>query len=621
MYICGAIFFIIKNTQKMLHFNNYPVFVYIFVILFASCSTDHPAAPVDDAGQEVGPFLGSQLDDVIAEGFHYKAPGFCFRRIQRTVPRKWWRYAVENIYYKLPESEDIGFTEKWLDTAQVILPDGNVRSFLQMIRGNRYVDMGNYELAIACFRESYDLAIACNQPYRANDTKRYLARCLMFKGDYPEAAALLMEVNDFFADKSDIHQVRKYETILGLVRVYQVSGDNKMALFWSRRALDYAVKNSGQEVEAAEYLTQTYLNLNMPDSAWLVIQSAEAKRHQLNIYADSARGHYLMGKTLTERREYSAALPLLQLAISSNLETKNRLKIGEIETALADCYRGMGQTDRALQYYLSALNTTPDTSRMSSLHYSISDIYEKKGSLANALHHVRMGAKYFRIFFNAEKDRTIGRMEVQAALERRESQVKFLTEQQKAQQIKVALMLLALLSGITTLLLLLDRQRRRRIILETEKELLEARQLIQQQELRIANTSLSRKTAEVVSLQNMLDLKNQLISSLEQKINTAETDHLITSHLRLLTDRDWLEFRDKFEQQFPGFITRLKATFPGITNIEVRLFIFIKLGLENTEIANISGISPESVYRNRSRLRQKLNIDQAINLESFIRDF
>jgi DNA-binding NarL/FixJ family response regulator len=212
-------------------------------------------------------------------------------------------------------------------------------------------------------------------------------------------------------------------------------------------------------------------------------------------------------------------------------------------------------------------------------------------------------------------------MEVQAALERQESQVKFLTEQQKAQQIKVALMLLVLLSGITTLLLLLDRQRRRRIILETEKELLEARQLIQQQELRIANTSLSKKTAEVVSLQNMLDLKNQLISSLEQKINTAETDHLITSHLRLLTDRDWLEFRDKFEQQFPGFITRLKATFPGITNIEVRLFIFIKLGLENTEIANISGISPESVYRNRSRLRQKLNIDQAINLESFIRDF
>lgn len=490
-----------------------------------------------------------------------------------------------------------------------------------MIRGNRYVDMGNYDRAITCLRESHDLAMAKNQPYRANDAKRYLARCLMLNGEYPEATALLMQVNDFFEDKSDIHQVRKYETTLGLARVYQVSGDNKKAIYWNRRALDYAIKNSGQEVEATEYLTQTFLNLNQTDSAWLAIQDAEMKRHQFNIKADSARGHFLMGKTLTELKQYGAALPRLQLAVSGNLETKNRLKIGEIETALADCYRGMGQIDLALKYYQNALNTTPDTSRMSSLHYRISDILEKKGKLADALYHVRTGAKFFRIFFNSEKDRTIGRMELQAALERQENKVKFLTEQQKTQQFKIALMSLIFLSGITTLMLLLDRQRRQRIILQKEKELLEARQLIHQQELRIANASLSEKTAEVATLQNLLDLKNQLISSLEQKINTAETDMLITPPLRMLTDRDWLEFRDKFEQQFPGFLTRLKATFRGITNIEVRLFIFIKLGLENTEIANISGISPESVYRSRSRLRQKLNLGPAVNLESFIRDF
>jgi tetratricopeptide (TPR) repeat protein len=328
-----------------------------------------------------------------------------------------------------------------------------------------------------------------------------------------------------------------------------------------------------------------------------------------------------MGKTLTELKQYNTALPQLKLALSGNMETKNRLKIGEIETALADCYRGMGQTDMALQYYLKALNTTPDTSRMSSLHYSISDIYEKKGALADALYHVRLGAQYFRIFFNTEKDRTIGRMEVQAALERQESQVKFLTEQQKKQQFKTALMLLVLLSGITTLLLLLDRQRRRRIILETEKELLEARQLIQQQELQIANASLSEKTAEVESLQNLLDLKNQLISSLEQKINSPETDNIIEQPLRMLTNQDWRDFRDKFEKQFPGYIGRLKNSFPEITNVELRLFIFIKIGLENTDIANISGISAESLYSSRYRLRKKLNLDPDANLEWFVRDF
>ena len=557
----------------------------------------------------------------MTEGTHYRNPGYCFRQIQKQVPRKWWRYAVEGLYYRIPET-GTQHPEQWLDTAQVVLADKNVLSFLQMIRGITYTREAKYDIALAHFRESYALAMACNQPYRANDTKRYMARCLTLRGDYPGATALLTEVNDFFADKSDlVHHVRKYEILLELGRVCQTSGDKKKALYWSRRAWGYSFKNSGQEVEAAENLAYSLLNMNQTDSAWLVIQDAEAKRSKLQITFDSTHGHFLMGKILTELKRYSAALPRLKLALSGNLETRNRLKIGEIETALADCYRGMGQTDMALQYYLNALNTTPDTSRMSSLHYSISDIYEKKGALSDALYHFRLGAQYFRIFFNSEKDRTIGRMEIQAALEKQESQVKLLTEQQKTQQFKMALMLFVLMSGITTLLLLLDRQHRRRIMLEKEKELLEAQQLIQQQELRIANASLSEKTAEVESLQNLLDLKNQLISSLEQKINSPETDNIMTQPLRMLTDQDWREFRDKFEKQFPGYIGRLKNSFPGITNMELRLFIFIKIGLENTDIANISGISAESLYRSRYRLRRKLNLDPDANLEWFVRDF
>jgi tetratricopeptide (TPR) repeat protein len=593
----------------------------LIALLILSCTNNQPAQSVDDLDQEARLFLGSKFDDLVAEGIHYKRPGYCFRQIQKQVPQKWWRYATEGLYYRLPETEYHNLRQ-WMDTAQVILVDKNVLSFLHMIRGITLSQEARYDTAIALYRESYALAMEYNQPYRANDAKRYMARCLMLKGDYPGATALLMQVNAFFEDKSDFfHQVRKYETLLELARVCQISGDKKMALYWSRQAWEYSLKNSGQEVEAAEYLAQSLLDMNLPDSAWLMIQEAEMNRSKLHITVDSARGHFLMGKTLTERRQYSNALPRLQMALSGNLETKNRLKIGEIETALADCYRGMGQTDRALQYYLNALNTTPDTSRMSSLHYSISDIYEKKGALADALYHVRLGAQYFRIFFNAEKDRTIGRMEVQAALERQESQVKFLTEQQKKQQFKTALMLLVLLSGITTLLLLLDRQRRRRIILETEKELLEARQLIQQQELQIANASLSEKTAEVESLQNLLDLKNQLISSLEQKINSPETDNIIEQPLRMLTNQDWRDFREKFEKQFPGYIGRLKNSFPEITNVELRLFIFIKIGLENTDIANISGISAESLYSSRYRLRKKLNLDPDANLEWFVRDF
>jgi DNA-binding CsgD family transcriptional regulator len=58
-----------------------------------------------------------------------------------------------------------------------------------------------------------------------------------------------------------------------------------------------------------------------------------------------------------------------------------------------------------------------------------------------------------------------------------------------------------------------------------------------------------------------------------------------------------------------------------VTKNEIRLFIFIKIGLENGKIAEIFGISPESVYRNRTRLRQKLGLEGSVNLEHFVRSF
>ena len=599
--------------------------IYISLLVFLSCTRLH-VVQTDDMGPEAGQFFKGWFHREVAAGLHYRRPGYCFRQIRKTVPREWWRYAVEGLYYRLPEVKDAGQTDKWLDTAQVILPDPNVLSFLQMIRGTRSTAEGDYTAAQRYLQDSYALALRCGQKFRANDAKRYLARCLKLRGEYPEAISLLMEVNYFFLDKPDFpHEVRKYETKLELARVYQISGDYPQALHWSRQAVEYARRNKavGQEVEATEYLALVFLNMGRAEEAWEVLREAHRKRRTFAIYADSSNGFFLRGKALAELKRYQEALPLLRIAESTNLETKNRQKIAETDAAIADCFLGMRQPDTALAYYRKSLALMPNISRQSYLHYKIADIFERKGLTDSALYHTQRGAQLFRVFFSADKDRTIGRIEAKAELERKATQVRILTEQQRSQKIKIALLFLVLLSGIATLVLLLDRQRRKRAILEKEKELLQAYQTIQQQELQIANTALTEKTAEVATLQNLLDLKNQLISSLEQRISTPNqvSDNNMTQPLRMLTELDWQEFREAFEQEFPHFILRLKQTFERLTNSDIRLFIFIKIGLESPQIANISGISIESVYRNRSRLRQRLGLDNNVSLDGFIRDF
>lgn len=89
----------------------------------------------------------------------------------------------------------------------------------------------------------------------------------------------------------------------------------------------------------------------------------------------------------------------------------------------------------------------------------------------------------------------------------------------------------------------------------------------------------------------------------------------------ILTSTDWTDFKVYFENTFPGYVQRLRGTFPDITEAEERLFLLLKLKLTNKEIANILGISTGSVKKTRNRLRKRLTMIPEDNLEAFVREF
>lgn len=137
----------------------------------------------------------------------------------------------------------------------------------------------------------------------------------------------------------------------------------------------------------------------------------------------------------------------------------------------------------------------------------------------------------------------------------------------------------------------------------------------------------------------MLSLKNQLIESLEIRLHNQ---HLAPREdddetgvpsgsssplpadlyrMKILTDDDWQNFREKFGELFPGYIFRLKDRFPDLTPGEVRLFMLSKLHFNTREISEALGISIGSVYRNRHRLVKKLGIEGAADLDEFVQKF
>jgi DNA-binding CsgD family transcriptional regulator len=106
--------------------------------------------------------------------------------------------------------------------------------------------------------------------------------------------------------------------------------------------------------------------------------------------------------------------------------------------------------------------------------------------------------------------------------------------------------------------------------------------------------------------------ENKEVSDDQAKRLSELTHHLI------LNDDDWLKFKALFDSVYPGFFLMLRHKVPDISQAEQRMAALSKLKLTAKEAANLLGISPNSVYTARRRLRQRLGLEQDSDLDPYL---
>src|SRR5699024_12021776 len=87
---------------------------------------------------------------------------------------------------------------------------------------------------------------------------------------------------------------------------------------------------------------------------------------------------------------------------------------------------------------------------------------------------------------------------------------------------------------------------------------------------------------------------NLLIAKLK-KADRAGNNKTVLSELRsqnILTQEDWNQFQDNFNQVYPDFIRNLRAVRPRPTKAEIRCLCMMKLDFSNNDMALASGVSP-----------------------------
>ncbi len=88
--------------------------------------------------------------------------------------------------------------------------------------------------------------------------------------------------------------------------------------------------------------------------------------------------------------------------------------------------------------------------------------------------------------------------------------------------------------------------------------------------------------------------------------------------ITLKTDKEWEVFLEHFQHLYIGFYSKLKISFPELTQQDLRHCALIRLNLSNIESSNVLGISLESLKTSRYRLKKKLKLDSDQNLHEFI---
>lgn len=221
----------------------------------------------------------------------------------------------------------------------------------------------------------------------------------------------------------------------------------------------------------------------------------------------------------------------------------------------------------------------------------------------------------------------IARKDAQFFFEKKEAAEKIRNEKNKASlklRYSILLSVLFIVAVIGFSLFYYIRMKKKK-----EKKIYAAHLHIAELEKEKAESELNRAKADMKQFVLNLNQKNALIDKISKellRLNHAldEEKTVIQSTLNeikssvILTDKDWKTFLIRFEKIHPDFIAKLKLKYPKITTSELRYLMLIKIGLSNKEMADLLGVSPNTIIVTWKRLREKLGFSKEESPQSIL---
>jgi DNA-binding NarL/FixJ family response regulator len=143
------------------------------------------------------------------------------------------------------------------------------------------------------------------------------------------------------------------------------------------------------------------------------------------------------------------------------------------------------------------------------------------------------------------------------------------------------------------------------------------------------NLDLEKEKRSIAAMGLAMNERDNLIKEVGKIVDQMNANGEISSEAKLTIGRlmklsqhnqkEWDNFQIAYSHVYPHFIPRLKERYPGISEGDTRLALYICAGLTSKQIAQAMHLQPDSVKKNRQRLRQRMKLSSEASLEEELR--
>ncbi|MFD0797584.1 tetratricopeptide repeat protein [Maribacter chungangensis] len=424
------------------------------------------------------------------------------------------------------------------------------------IRASAYLNIGNIHTELGNFALSTEYF------------RKVEAVCLEFENPWGVAISRSNIATNFYKEK-------RYEEALEL---YSTS-------------LKFFLENDYQ-VEAAEeygHVGDVYFEMGSAEEALEYYNKAFKEAENINDKATMVIARRKIGNVRFKQRDYNEALQNYEKSLDLALLNGAKVEAKDNLLKIADTYAAMGHFKAAYNYRTR--------------HFVAHDsIFEK-----NKIDQINL----LEVQYQTEMKET------EIALQKEE--ITTLNQEVEINTLKKGLYAGGMFSALALSGLLFfgfrQRMKKNRIAREKQEE-------IYKQEIEHKKKELASQTLHLVQKSRFIsELKDNLekVRSSPEKFKVEFKRIVMLLKKQSAADKDWEVFKSYFSEVHQDFDEKLKSLNSKITDKELRLASYVKMGLNNTEIADILNVLPSSIHTSKYRLKQKLNIDKKLEFDSFIK--